>query len=136
MERFELSIECDYAFDDAFLLDLVSAWPQLRELGLAPEHSSVQNVSPSRAGLLTIVAGCPNLERLHLQFDATDDITEGLICRAMGTAATSGARSLNVGDSPITHPRSVAHFLALAFPEVEELILGDLEDTEEDRACW
>lgn len=97
-----------FDLNDDIVSDMARAWPHLEEL----ELSSLEPPSAPRvtlAGLCAIAQRCPQLELLHMAFDAT------IIPPPAHPIYQDNLYRLSVDNSPVGTPMSVATFLAGIF---------------------
>ncbi|KAJ7109555.1 hypothetical protein C8R43DRAFT_1139661 [Mycena crocata] len=108
-----------FDLDDATILAMASAWPQIENLSLT---SSLSRHMPSRItheGIYAFAQHCPSLRLLHITFDAT------LVPKGWNTGETRISQErlicIDVASSPVDRPRRVAKFMAAIFPNLRRI---------------
>ncbi|KAJ7291721.1 hypothetical protein C8J57DRAFT_1705207 [Mycena rebaudengoi] len=107
-----------FLLDDAAVLDMARAWPNLVQLRLSDSHN-VSSPPPTMtlASLQAFATHCPELTPLALTFDATivpSSLDEQPVLQ-------KNLSALDVWHSPIFSPVLVGRFLAGMFPNIEQI---------------
>ncbi|KAJ6533393.1 hypothetical protein DFH09DRAFT_1370027 [Mycena vulgaris] len=114
-----LNFRTGFDLDDATVLELARAWPNLRSLALVPSFPSL---APRDVALVTFTGlrafadHCPELISLGIELN-----TGVIPCMETDAIPQTKCRSLYVGYAPITDPVAVANFVFSMFPEVSEI---------------
>ncbi|KAJ7673995.1 hypothetical protein DFH06DRAFT_1319107 [Mycena polygramma] len=111
-----------FDLDDATILPVIRAWPQITHLTLKAGPSRHIRSRVTLQTLSAFAQHCPVLVTLHLTLDASAvPAMKGNI--GSGTAGVSRSRlkCLNVAASPVNHPRQVAKFLVALFPALGKI---------------
>ena len=136
LDVFKFSMAARYAQDAAAYLAIAQAWPKIESFELAQGKLCLHLELPAiRDVLVPFAVYCPDLFYLSVRFDGrnTSVLADGRIENPMpnGTPSRSIVSSLDCFDSRIANAPRVAAFLALLFPELEELTwrksTGDME---------
>ncbi|KAI4526570.1 hypothetical protein K525DRAFT_287484 [Schizophyllum commune Loenen D] len=102
--------------DDAEVLALAQAWPQLEELRFGRRLPRT-HTSPAEAALYALATHCPRLRVLELPFDAST-----VPPRLTTTPAVQHAlRELHLGDTEWQDTPRLAEFLLSVFPHLREV---------------
>jgi hypothetical protein len=118
LRTLRLFVNYPISLDNEFILEVMSGCPRIHSLTLwdSGPHPSVITFR----GLFAALRLCPHLDYLHVELDAVNiDIDPG----AESFQHTS-LRKLNVGSSPVQDPKTVAHIISSAFPDIFEVIDG------------
>ncbi|GLB44545.1 hypothetical protein LshimejAT787_1701720 [Lyophyllum shimeji] len=121
LDTLRISVDCAFDLNVDELVKMGSAWPRLRVLEL--QDRTIQSTPPvTLAGLIPLLASCPNLEELALRVDAFQSIPD---FAQLGTFVPhTQLRKFNYCRSPIREPRHVAAFLAFLLPDLSSLFHG------------
>ena len=112
----DLASACTYSLDDTTLSQLAICWPNMQSIALGTHWGWRQQSDVTLKGLLSLVRHCPQLESIGLVMNAiTAEISSQ---RPGGGVRRPKVTSLNVGDSRISDPLSVAAFLSDIFPRL------------------
>lgn len=71
IEKFELVVGCPFALDDAFIEEIVRAWPNIEDLRLGACYPRVPADTPAVTwnSIITMARGWPLLQELSIEFD-------------------------------------------------------------------
>lgn len=117
LTKLDISLACSFTLSNEQLKAMAEAWPKIEylQLGSLLGWKTPSNITLD--GLLPLVSGCPDLEHLGIVIDASRMPTT--------SASYLGRRPVNskttylqVGDSTIEDPQTVAEFLFQIFPKV------------------
>ncbi|KAJ6533395.1 hypothetical protein DFH09DRAFT_1406536 [Mycena vulgaris] len=134
-----LNFRTGFDLDDAAVLELARAWPNLRSLALVPSFPSLapRDVTlVTFTGLRAFADHCP--EPISLGIELNTDV---IPCMETDAIPQTKCRSLCVGYAPIADPVAVANFVLSMFPEVSEIQVSNtdrgLDGTGLNfRSCW
>ncbi|KAJ7889760.1 hypothetical protein B0H13DRAFT_2341344 [Mycena leptocephala] len=112
-----LQIPGGFDLDDAIVLDMARAWPNLRSLDLIPEDAVPGDRQVSLTSLRALVEHCPMLAFLAIEITALAIPA----AKMDGRRTNLGMTHLYVGYSPISDPSSVATFLLEIFPNMTHM---------------
>ncbi|OJT12688.1 hypothetical protein TRAPUB_10770 [Trametes pubescens] len=147
MYQFTFTLPWVYDVNDALLLDVTKAWPELSTFYLGTEAYCMWMPPPSCPTLRALppfAVHCPSLSELGFQFDAMDveggkiPPTSELYGELRGTSSCSRSDLywLQVAMSPIAYPAQVAGFINCVFPELTELKSNSFVDLGEVGATF
>ncbi|KAJ6568030.1 hypothetical protein DFH09DRAFT_1155644 [Mycena vulgaris] len=118
-----------FDLDNSAITDLACAWPHVTTLFLISETQ--KRPCNSLDCLYSLAQHCPELERLHITFDASHlPSNASVVDRRI---SHQRLKFLNVAQSPITAPTlSVARVISALFPGLEDLSTYCIGDEDED----
>ncbi|KAM5539384.1 hypothetical protein V8D89_006836 [Ganoderma adspersum] len=124
---FKFSVASSYALDGAAYLTIARAWPRMRTFELGLGKLCLHADPPAMCDVLVPFAiHCPKLVHLSVRFNGSDIkiLEDGGIENPIpqGALSMSIVKTLDCFDSSMAEPPRVAAFLALLFPELEELV--------------
>ncbi|KAJ6596320.1 hypothetical protein DFH09DRAFT_867885, partial [Mycena vulgaris] len=108
--------------DDAFVAEMVLAWPRIALLCFSTRYLvGVRSPTPSVTftGLAALAQHCPELQMLRIPFDATTVPTQPVPMPP--TCTQTSLKILHVIDSPIDSAFVVSAFLSSVFPSLAEI---------------
>ncbi|KAH0580225.1 hypothetical protein H2248_001744 [Termitomyces sp. 'cryptogamus'] len=123
MHEFEL-IDLDFPclpFSNADLQQVASAWPKLIKLRLTGSQGPL---NATLEALMAFAVGCPKLQDLSLEFDASYTPSMGDV-----SIFSNELKTLDVQNSPIHSALSVARYLDRMFPNLETIHANDCNST-------
>ncbi|TFK80917.1 hypothetical protein K466DRAFT_604939 [Polyporus arcularius HHB13444] len=142
---FEILVGCPFDLDDAFIVDMVHAWPDLESLRLGGFYPYKQDYTPKVTwdGIITMARGWRELKELSIYFDS--DVSRASPSklkelwqsnRANGTKERRTLDSMDVGFSKIHDEMAIAALLSELFTPIGEIQsswndLIEAEETEE-----
>ncbi|KAJ7144125.1 hypothetical protein C8R44DRAFT_846099 [Mycena epipterygia] len=107
-----------FDLDDALVLEMAQAWPNLRTLQLLPNGPASPASRVTLAALRSFAHHCPKLVSLGIELDAG---TVPVAHEGDKQDVQTKLNVLSVGFSPISNPSAVASFIFDIFPEVSDL---------------
>ncbi|KAJ7214903.1 hypothetical protein GGX14DRAFT_443394, partial [Mycena pura] len=121
LTRAELTTTGGFHLDDALLVELAHAWPNMQHLTLLAEDRSCSGSRATLSGLRSLAYLCPGLVILGLELEASVIPSP---YSHVDRKPPSRLSDLCVGFSPIFEPSLVAYFLVATFPEIKQVSTG------------
>ncbi|KAJ7630187.1 hypothetical protein FB45DRAFT_792684 [Roridomyces roridus] len=116
--------------DDATVTDMARTWPRIERLELR-SYRGTPNPRATLQCLEVLAKECPRLTHLGIALDASSvpKLRLGVRGKGSSTSTSTSLRHLDVGDSPISRPTSVAKWMKHVFPRLVGIktLTDDLE---------
>ncbi|KAH7911708.1 hypothetical protein BJ138DRAFT_1179323 [Hygrophoropsis aurantiaca] len=140
LEYLDLDLQCPFIVNDATLLAICGAWPNISTLLINRGGPWLSDSYATPSGLVTLLERCPKLEFLSLPLDFSsidsDDSDSDPMSfagyKAHDTGRGARLQDLVLGPFIITHPHAVAKFFATILPGPVRITMRWGEPAEED----
>ncbi|KAH7914052.1 hypothetical protein BJ138DRAFT_489052 [Hygrophoropsis aurantiaca] len=135
LQHLELDLQCAILINDATLLEIADAWPNISTLLLNADGPWLPGSHATPLGLARLLKRCPQLKFLCLPVDFSsinsvdyDPFSHMRDLHYRGEGAR--LRALTLGPFNVSHPHAVARFLAIILPSRANISMrwGDLDD--------
>ncbi|KAJ7214898.1 hypothetical protein GGX14DRAFT_61017 [Mycena pura] len=127
----DLTTTGGFDLDDALLVELARAWPNIKEFDLRAELMSSAGCRVTLSGLCVLARLCPALVVAGVEL-TTFTIPSLASVLGGGQQSAPALSELRVGYSPILDPFLVAGFLSATFPKITKVFAAYLDGFEID----